>query len=597
MVLQFKPVEKIFKITLVAAVYFILATASLQFSLFASNASPIWPASGFAFAVLILGGRQLAVGIFLGAFAANLFDFLGQNTFPLFKSTWVSALIGFGNSLAALAGHYLLKKFIDDFQASELFKKVRQVLYFFFSAGLMCLVSCTIGTSAILISSIITPSDYFAVWFTWWIGDLTGILLLTPFLVVWFIEKIKINPKISTKRIIETCILIAAITITSGTVFFNWFNPDFVFTRSFIVTPFLIWASLRLNLYSITALLLFSAIIVNFGTVSGIGPFIGPTLNDSLLTTEAFISVNCIMALILNSAIAEQRYTEQWLRTTRDHLETIVNERTKELQIKNAELESRNYELSSFNYAASHDLKAPLRKIETFSTQIMQLEKDQLSEKSKEYFRRLQNATGMMRKLIENLLAYLHLNSKEKLFKKTDLNKLLTEVRASMAEMIDQQEVCIEVSKLPVVNVIPFQFEQLFTNILSNAIKFRKADVAPHIIIETEIIEGSNAPSFAKDPAISYHHISFNDNGIGIEDEDAQKIFEIFHRVHSQAEYEGTGIGLAICKKIMENHHGFISATGIPGKGMSMHIYLPVDAAIMDKEKISLVTNAGDYDV
>ena len=309
--------------------------------------------------------------------------------------------------------------------------------------------------------------------------------------MVWFAEKININPKISTGRIIEMVILIVAITITSGTVFFNWLNPDFVFARAFIVTPFLIWASARLNLYSVTALLVFSAIIVNFGTLSGIGPFIGPSLNDSLLTTEAFISVNCIMALVLNSAIAEQRHTEQWLRTTRDHLETIVKERTKELQLKNAELESRNYELSSFNYAASHDLKAPLRKIETFSTQIMQLEKDQLSEKSKEYFRRLQNATGMMRKLIDNLLAYLHVNSKEKLFEKTDLNKLLNDVKISMAEMIEQQEVFIEEAKLPVVNVIPFQFEQLFTNILSNSIKFRKAGVAPHIIIENEIIDGN----------------------------------------------------------------------------------------------------------
>ncbi len=594
MVLQFKPVEKIFKNVLVAVVYFVLATSSLQFSLFASNASPIWPASGFAFAVLLLGGRYLAFGIFLGASAANLFDFIVQNTLPSFAATWVSFLMGLGNTMAALVGHYLIKKFIVDFKANELFKKVRYVLFFLFSSGLMCLVSSTSGTSAILISNIITPPDYFAVWFTWWIGDFTGILLLTPFLVVWFAEKINFNPNISTGRIIEMVILIVAITITSGTVFFNWFNPDFVFTRAFIVTPFLIWASARLNLYSVTALLVFSAIIVNFGTLSGIGPFIGPSLNDSLLTTEAFISVNCIMALVLNSAIAEQRHTEQWLRTTRDHLETIVKERTKELQLKNAELESRNYELSSFNYAASHDLKAPLRKIETFSTQIMQLEKDQLSEKSKEYFRRLQNATGMMRKLIDNLLAYLHVNSKEKLFEKTDLNKLLNDVKISMAEMIEQQEVFIEEAKLPVVNVIPFQFEQLFTNILSNSIKFRKAGVAPHIIIENEIVDGNITPSIARDPARSYHHISFTDNGIGIEDKDAEKIFEIFHRLHGQAEYEGTGIGLAICKKIMENHHGFISASGIPGKGMSMHIYIPVDASISDKQKISMITSVGE---
>lgn len=594
MALQHKPIEKIFKIILVAAVYFALATASLQFSLYASNASPIWPASGFAFAILLLGGRYLAAGIFLGAFAANLFDFINQDTLPLFSAAWLSAWLGLGNMFSALTGYYLLNKFVVDLKVSELFKKVRHVLYFLFAAGLMCLVSCTIGASGILISNIISPSEYISVWFTWWIGDLTGILLLTPFLVVWFVDKIKINHTLGTRRIIEMVILIVAITITSGTVFFNWFNPDFVFTRAFIVTPFLIWASVRLNLYSVTALLLFSAIIVNFGTLSGIGPFIGPTLNDSLLTTEAFISVNCIMALVLNSAIGEQRNTELWLRTTRDHLEMIVKERTKELQAKNAELESRNYELSSFNYSASHDLKAPLRKIETFSTQIIQLEKEHLSEKSKEYFRRLQNATGMMRKLIDNLLAYLHVNSKEKLFEITDLSKLLNEVKISMAEMIDQQEVCIEEAKLPVVNVIPFQFEQLFTNILSNSIKFRKADVAPHILIETEIIEGSIVPAIGKDSTMLYHHISFHDNGIGIEDKDAEKIFEIFHRLHGQAEYEGTGIGLAICKKIMDNHHGFITATGIQGKGMSIHIYLPVQESTINKEKkSSTITSIG----
>ena len=591
MVLQLKPGEKIFRISLVAAVYFVLATASLQYSLFASNASPIWPASGFAFAVLLLGGRYLALGIFLGAMSANLFDFIRNDTLPLLNASWLSALLGLGNTLSALAGHYLLNRFIVDLKVGELFKKVLYVVYFLFTSCLMCLVSCTIGATGILISNIVSPSEYFSVWFTWWIGDLTGILLLSPFLVVWLAGKIQIDYKISTRRLIEAVILVVAITITSGTVFFNWFSPDFVFTRAFIITPFLIWAAVRLNLYSVTALLVFSAVIVNFGTLSGIGPFIGPSLNDSLLTTEAFISVNCIMALVLNSAIAEQRHTEQWLRTTRDQLESIVKERTKELQLKNAELESRNYELSSFNYAASHDLKAPLRKIETFSTQIIQLEKDLLSDKSKEYFRRLQNATGMMRKLIDNLLAYLHVNSKEKLFEKTDLNILLKEVKASMGEMIDQQEVFIEASKLPVVNVIPFQFEQLFTNILSNSIKFRKPGVAPHIIIDSVVIEGQIAPSIDKDPAALYHHISFTDNGIGLDDKDAEKIFEIFHRLHGQAEYEGTGIGLAICKKIMENHKGFISANGITGHGMRMHIYLPVEGSGVEKEKVSMTSS------
>lgn len=249
-----------------------------------------------------------------------------------------------------------------------------------------------------------------------------------------------------------------------------------------------------------------------------------------------------------------------------------------ELQEKNKELEAMNQELASFAYVSSHDLQEPLRKIQTFASRILETENDKLSDRGKDYFQRMQNAALRMQNLIEDLLAYSRTNTTEKNFETTDLNLLLNEVKTDLSETIENKSATIHAVDLPSLEVVPFQVNQLFSNVLANALKFSQPDTAPVIEITYNIVSGKvlkDAPAVA---AKNYHHIAIKDNGIGFEPEHSTRIFEVFQRLHGRSEYSGTGIGLAICKKIMDNHGGFITADSQLDQGATFHLYFPVKA-------------------
>jgi PAS domain S-box-containing protein len=248
---------------------------------------------------------------------------------------------------------------------------------------------------------------------------------------------------------------------------------------------------------------------------------------------------------------------------------------------KNKALEAMNQELASFAYVSSHDLQEPLRKIQTFASRIAETEYETLSPKGKDYFIRMQNAALRMQTLIEDLLSYSRTNTAEQKFESTDMNKLLEDVKNDLKESIEEKHAVIKSSRLPKLNVITFQFRQLLTNILSNALKFSKESEPPRINISAEIVKGANVPQAVgtRLEEKDFHHIAIQDNGIGFEPEHKFKIFEVFQRLHGRSEYSGTGIGLAICKKIIENHGGFISADSELDQGATFHLYIPVTTA------------------
>jgi signal transduction histidine kinase len=410
------------------------------------------------------------------------------------------------------------------------------------------------------------------VWLTWWTGDVSGILLLTPFIILCVTNWRQLLP--AREKVFETIILTAGLLVATMQVFLDWFDPPFLFTRAFFIIPFLIWASVRLHITLVSLLLVLSSVLAAVGTIMGVGPFVSPTLNQSLLTVESFVSINAVMVLVLNAAISEREEKELRLQEAKNSLEELVRQRTQQLEEKNKELEARNKELGSFTYAASHDLQEPLRKIQTFSDRILQTPPG-LPQHTQEHFKRIQFAVARMKLLIENLLSYSKVEVSKPQFELTNLNLILQEVKHDLSETIEATAAVIESGELPKLAVVPFQVQQLFTNIISNAIKFRKQDTTPHITIDWSMVKGTditgeNAPSEKE-----YYHLRISDNGIGFNPEYSEKIFDIFQRLHAQAEYEGTGIGLAICKKIVETHKGFITATGELGKGSTFHIFLP----------------------
>ena len=828
----------------IAAAYFILARVSLLLSFQTSNATPVWPPSGLAFALMLHYGNRIAPAILAGAFAANFVVFQLNNAASLPTTIWVSLMIGIGNTAESVTGWWLLRKMVPGVSDNNYFNKVNTIFRFLFVVFVMCLVSSIIGTTAVYTGSIINISHYPIAWLTWWLGDASGILLITPAILIWisfFRNAAFATPASKRYRVkMETILFFAFVVLASGIVFDNWIFKLGIFRWSFWIFPVVVWAGIRFKQHITVVALVICSVISILGTVKGHGTFSGipvgeegVDLNASLLALQSFICIVTVSALALNASVIERKQTEEKLRDLSNELEKRVADRTDELKERhrfietlfdsvedlmavidkegnyisvnkkveevynirrneiigrnisdlfpsirnsempdnlkkaiagqtihniayrspvtgryyenfyiplrnerqeiygvlvighdstaimeaaqkielvntklteaqrlahignwewdipgdsiswsdelyrifglvprefeasfqtflryihpeerehvskiiqdalvkcepfsfyhrvvrpdgtvrilhgrgevhvndqgqpismagtaqdvtelkqaeneirkitdelmryNKELEQTNKALESFTFVASHDLQEPVRKIRTFLNLIAEKETGNLSEKSKDYMNRTIRAATQMQQLIHDLLLYSRTTSSSEHFKKTDLNGILRDVTNELKDVIEEKHASIETEKLPELEVIPFQLHQFFMNMISNSLKFAGADRKPHVKIKADIadqnsVELNNGNGFKK-----YHRITISDNGIGFDSRYDEKIFDLFQRLHSKHKYSGTGIGLAICKKIIENHDGFITAHGEPDKGATFIVYLP----------------------
>lgn len=265
---------------------------------------------------------------------------------------------------------------------------------------------------------------------------------------------------------------------------------------------------------------------------------------------------------------------------TKTHI-GIINDITQmhliniKLEEKNHELEQSISELESFNRVASHDLQEPLRKIQTIISRISEKESLIMLEIGKEYFGKILTSVTQMRTLIDDLLLFSRTNKTEKVFETADLNHLLEKALQELSDEVEEKKAAFATVQLPVLNVIPFQIQQLFINLIGNSLKYSKPGIAPVIRIDSEIVMANGYSALEMNNQTRYYKISITDNGLGFEQKYAESIFLLFQRLHNKTEYPGTGIGLSICKKIVENHNGFITAEGKPDIGSVFTFFLP----------------------
>ena len=259
-------------------------------------------------------------------------------------------------------------------------------------------------------------------------------------------------------------------------------------------------------------------------------------------------------------------------KEAQDNLEVKVEERTRELLAKNEELELRNHELQQFSWVVSHDLKEPLRKIEMFTKII----KDRYikSPEAEDYINRTIRSANRMGKLITDLLDYSRLSSTV-VPEATDLNRILDEVIADYDHIIEEKQGSITHDNLPTVNAVPSQIRQLFQNLIGNSLKFARAGVPPVVSVTSEYIQEKSFTSPVV-PGGKYCRVTVKDNGIGFDEKYLDRIFIIFQSLNDRQAYEGTGIGLAIAKKILEKHGGIITASSKLGEGSGFTFVLPV---------------------
>lgn len=288
----------------------------------------------------------------------------------------------------------------------------------------------------------------------------------------------------------------------------------------------------------------------------------------------------------LSRAIAqldESGKVQMWVGTSTDieeqknftnQLEEQIIDRTTQLELTNRDLVNMNIELQSFAYISSHDLQEPLRKIQTFASRLNDLDDQNISPTAKTYLSRIEISAKKMQTLIQDLLTYSRANSADRVFNNVKIDDVAEEVVSDFSDRIEEKNAVVEYHDLGEATLIQFQFRQLLHNLVENALKFSRQGVAPKVKISVTKVDGSSLPNAVFKDKI-YHHLKVSDNGIGFDLAYKDKIFEVFQRLNTDSEFKGTGIGLAIVKKIVENHKGFITVTSEKDKGSVFNVYIP----------------------
>ncbi|MDB5282334.1 MAG: hybrid sensor histidine kinase/response regulator [Bacteroidota bacterium] len=330
------------------------------------------------------------------------------------------------------------------------------------------------------------------------------------------------------------------------------------------------------------------------GYRTGAVDYISKPINPELLKAKVSVFIELYQK---NHRLLQQ---EQKLISINKSLEMEINERKmSEEKIKGLNLEllksidrleAANKDLDRFAFMASHDLQEPLRKIRMFSERLSAGYGEVLDEDGKRYIERIQNSAQRMQVLIKDILTFSKISSEKNLFVESDMNSILSDVLIQLEETVKEKQANIVIDKLPVLFLNPVLIQPLFYNLISNALKYSRKDAQPVIKIYSEFSQVSDENGIKKEAGNNYCRIFVQDNGIGFDQKYAEQIFAMFKRLHHDSEYQGTGIGLALCKKIVEEHNGFISAQSKLNEGSTFIVSLPLHAKRrkMEEQKLTL---------
>jgi PAS domain S-box-containing protein len=652
--------SRAFIIALLVLTYFLGAKLGFSLAFKHGSVAPVWPPTGIALAFLLLFGPSLWPAILFSAFLSN---YILTPVGP-----FVSGGIAIGNTLEAVLGAYFLRKF---FPANNYFSRFKNVVQFLLLGCVPnTLVSATIGTLSLALGKAAPWSDLPVLWFTWWISDLAGALVVMP----WILSlKDVFKSRWRPKEITELFFL-----VLTGTLLAYMTSGTRSYPLAFIHIPVIVWAALRFGKFGASTIAILICGLEIRGTLNGLGQFALPDPNISLLMIQIFIVTSVVTAQLVAALVSERRkhieeltssqtglqesevrfrqlaenirevfyisspltskylyispaFENIWKRKRDSFYEsqdaliatiypedkelllsaiqknfngeatsneyriilpdgginwiwdrafpikdasgkvcrvvgiaediTLRKEVDEELRHKANELSRANRELEHFASVASHDLRAPLRTISSFSRLLQKKFQGKLDEEADQFIEFTVDGCKRMGQLIENLLRNARIGGKSMELQTLHLKEVVQEALDDLKLEIKEAQAHITIESLPTIKGDLTQLREVFQNLLSNAVKYRRNET-PNIIVSGQ----RNKNEWV---------ISVKDNGIGIASSARDRIFSNFVRLHTEGPYEGSGIGLATCKKVIEQRGGKIWVESVEGQGSVFRFTIP----------------------
>jgi signal transduction histidine kinase len=508
-------------ILFLALIYFAAGKFGLSLAFSNASATAVWPPTGLSLAAILLLGYRVTPAIFLGAFFVNWTTAGGIAT---------SAGIALGNTLEAVAGAFLIRRFALGVNFPE---HAVSVFKFFVLAGISALLSAAIGTFTLLAGSLVRPVDFFAVGFTWWVGDFVSAVILTPLIILW--TRLP-RGHWRLESALEILVLLICICGISGIVFGGGFNPEgTTYPLEYLGIPFLLWAAFRFGGHGATGVSFLISGIALYQTLRGRGPFAVINPNDSLLLLQSFMAVSSALSLVVAAVLLDQKRFQE--------------------------------ERSHFVSAVSHELRTPLGVIKGGLDVIVQGFAGPVSAKQKEFLEVALKNVDRLTRLVNDILDFQRLQAKAFPLNLEDCNpsEILEETGKMAHFMAGQKGITFSMeieNALPKIPADKDRLIQVLFNVLDNAIKFTD--------------KGSVSLAAQKRPMGI--QILVTDTGPGIRPEDREKIFKPFGQIRSVkggGKNRGTGLGLVISRKIIEQHGGRLDLESQTGKGTRVVIFLP----------------------
>jgi signal transduction histidine kinase len=511
-----------------AGVYFAAGKLGLSLAYVHPSVSPVWPSSGIALAAVLLLGLRVWPGVFAGALLVTA-------TTPV--GVAASLGIALGNTLEAVAAGFLVSRFA---RGREAFDRAPDVVKFVLAGLLASALSATIGTASLALGHSAAAASAGQIWLTWWLASASGALVIAPALVLL----VSGEPFACGRAQLLEAIGFLATLVAVGTVAFG-VSPD---PLRFLCLPLTIWTAFRFGTRGTALAVLMLSGFAVWGALRNLGALTGGESNHALLVLQVFLAVIAVAGLVLAAAVAERRHALEALET-----------QARDLARSNAELED-------FAQVISHDLKAPLRGISSLSAGLAEDCRDVLPGESAQRLRQLESRTKRMAQLIDGVLAYSSVARSRPRRERVDAGAVVAEV----VDSLGPTKVPIRVEgSLPGVRYDRTQLVQVFQNLITNAVQHMGRE-------DGEVVVSCRERHEAFEFAVS-------DDGVGIDERNAERIFQMFQTLHP--ERETTGVGLTIAKKIVELHGGRIQLESLPGVGTSFRFSVPKQPRDRSRER------------